>query len=64
MAVELFLCLLAHAVLRHLNSTGDMYAHLPDIADWLQQDESRISMTVLLISGKHKTDGQLFIQFH
>ncbi|XP_012258399.2 GPI ethanolamine phosphate transferase 2-like isoform X2 [Athalia rosae] len=47
--VEIFFCLVAHAVLRHLNSTGDMYAHLPDIADWLQQEESKISMTVLLV---------------
>ncbi|XP_046746051.1 GPI ethanolamine phosphate transferase 2-like [Diprion similis] len=48
-SIQLFLCLSAHAVLRQLNSTGDMYAHLPDIADWLQQ-ESKIYMSTLLIS--------------
>jgi ethanolaminephosphotransferase len=41
-----------HRVLRLLNSTGDKYAHLPDIAGWLKKDDSKIGVTFLLLTGK------------
>lgn len=34
--IFLFVC---HAVAQHLNQTGDKWAHLPDIGDWLLMDE-------------------------
>lgn len=61
--VGLFMCLIANAILRELNSTGDMYAHLPDIADWLQQQESKINMSVLLISGNQLSNFSYFFLF-
>lgn len=40
-----------HRILRKLNSTGDKYAHLPDIAGWLKNDDSKAGMTLLLLAG-------------
>lgn len=39
-----------HRVLRKLNSTGDKWAHLPDLARWLKEDDSKIGMTLLLLA--------------
>ncbi|XP_011630647.1 GPI ethanolamine phosphate transferase 2 isoform X1 [Pogonomyrmex barbatus] len=47
--VKLFLLLIGHRVLCKLNSTGDKWAHLPDIAHWLKEDDSKIGMTSLLL---------------
>lgn len=41
--------LIQHRVLRKLNSTGDKYAHLPDIGGWLKGQESHAAMTVAVI---------------
>ncbi|XP_058796314.1 GPI ethanolamine phosphate transferase 2 isoform X2 [Phymastichus coffea] len=47
----LIIVMIVHRVLRKLNSTGDKYAHLPDLSGWLQNQESNIPMTVVLVSG-------------
>ncbi|XP_011503048.1 PREDICTED: GPI ethanolamine phosphate transferase 2 [Ceratosolen solmsi marchali] len=47
----LLLLLISHRILRILNSTGDKYAHLPDISGWLRDQDSNIGMTVILIFG-------------
>ncbi|KAJ8664807.1 hypothetical protein QAD02_006469 [Eretmocerus hayati] len=46
----LILLMICHRVLRKLNSTGNKYAHLPDISDWFLNQESHLRMTSLLIS--------------
>ncbi|XP_076172790.1 phosphatidylinositol glycan anchor biosynthesis class G isoform X2 [Ptiloglossa arizonensis] len=48
--IQLFLLLIGHRILRKLNSTGDKYAHLPDIAGFLMEQESMLGMTVVLIT--------------
>ncbi|XP_076235195.1 phosphatidylinositol glycan anchor biosynthesis class G isoform X2 [Calliopsis andreniformis] len=48
--IKLLLLLIGHRFLRKLNSTGDKYANLPDIARFLISQESKISMTFILIS--------------
>ncbi|XP_053996555.1 GPI ethanolamine phosphate transferase 2 isoform X1 [Hylaeus anthracinus] len=48
--IKLLLLLIGHRILRKLNSTGDKYAHLPDIAGFLAEQESMLSMTILLIT--------------
>ncbi|XP_043527407.1 GPI ethanolamine phosphate transferase 2 isoform X3 [Frieseomelitta varia] len=50
-SIKLFLLLIGHRILRKLNSTGDKYAHLPDIAGFLIKQESRLGMTIVLIAG-------------
>ncbi|KOX71550.1 GPI ethanolamine phosphate transferase 2 [Melipona quadrifasciata] len=50
-SIKLFLLLIGHRILRKLNSTGDKYAHLPDIAGFLIRQESRLGMTIVLIAG-------------
>jgi len=52
LCVKLLLLLIEHRVLRKLNSTGDKWAHLPDIARWLKEDDSKVGMTLLLLAGK------------
>ncbi|XP_012271905.1 GPI ethanolamine phosphate transferase 2 isoform X2 [Orussus abietinus] len=43
--------LLVHRFLRNLNSTGNKFANLPDIADWLQEhEETHFTMTILLLA--------------
>ena len=49
--IKLFLVLLAHRILRKLNSTGDKYAHLPDISDWFLDKNNKIGLSLLLILG-------------
>ncbi|XP_020292494.1 GPI ethanolamine phosphate transferase 2 isoform X2 [Pseudomyrmex gracilis] len=49
LSLKLLLLLIGHRVLRGLNSTGDKWAHLPDTADWLKEDSSKIGMTTLLL---------------
>jgi ethanolaminephosphotransferase len=51
MLILLILSMVSHRVLRTLNSTGDKYAYLPDISGWLQDQDSNIGMTVILIFG-------------
>ncbi|KYN50529.1 GPI ethanolamine phosphate transferase 2 [Trachymyrmex cornetzi] len=46
----LLLLFLGHIFLRKLNSTGNKWAHLPDIAQWLKEDDSKIGMTLLLLT--------------
>ncbi|XP_018052891.1 PREDICTED: GPI ethanolamine phosphate transferase 2 [Atta colombica] len=48
--VMLLLLFLGHIFLRKLNSTGNKWAHLPDIAQWLKEDDSKIGMTLLLLT--------------
>ncbi|XP_014471652.1 PREDICTED: GPI ethanolamine phosphate transferase 2 [Dinoponera quadriceps] len=50
LCIKLLLLLIGHRILRKLNSTGDKYAHLPDIAGWLKDDDSRVGMTLLLLA--------------
>lgn len=50
LCVKLFLLLIGHRVLRKLNSTGDKWAHLPDVARWLKEDDSEVGMTFLLLA--------------
>ncbi|XP_031837371.2 phosphatidylinositol glycan anchor biosynthesis class G isoform X1 [Nomia melanderi] len=47
--IKILLLLIGHRILRKLNSTGDKYAHLPDIAGFLVEQESMLGMTVILI---------------
>ena len=47
----LLVLLLSHRILRKLNSTGDKYAHLPDISGWLVDDTSKKGMTIILALG-------------
>ncbi|XP_076764816.1 GPI ethanolamine phosphate transferase 2, catalytic subunit-like [Xylocopa sonorina] len=49
--LKLALLLAAHRILRKLNSTGDKYANLPDIAAFLIEQESSLAMTIVLVSG-------------
>ena len=51
LSIKIILCLLGHRILRKLNSTGNKYAHLPDISNWLRDQESNAAMTSLLIGG-------------
>ncbi|KYN39828.1 GPI ethanolamine phosphate transferase 2 [Trachymyrmex septentrionalis] len=48
--VMLLLLFWGHIFLRKLNSTGNKWAHLPDIAQWLKEDDSKINMTLLLLT--------------
>lgn len=50
LCAKLLLLLIGHRVLRKLNSTGNKWAHLPDIARWLKEDDSKIAMTLLLLT--------------
>ncbi|CAL1678430.1 unnamed protein product [Lasius platythorax] len=50
LCAKILLLLIGHRVLRKLNSTGDKWAHLPDIARWLKEDDSKIGMTFLLLA--------------
>ncbi|KAL0110564.1 hypothetical protein PUN28_013867 [Cardiocondyla obscurior] len=50
LCVKLLLLLIGHRVLRKLNSTGDKWAHLPDIARWLKEDSSKIGTTLILLA--------------
>lgn len=52
LCAKLLLVLIGHRVLRKLNSTGDKWAHLPDLARWLKEDDSKIGMTLLLLAGE------------
>lgn len=52
LCIKLLLLLIGHRILRKLNSTGDKYAHLPDIAGWLKENDSKVGMTLLLLAGK------------
>lgn len=49
--IKLLLLLIGHRILRKLNSTGDKYAHLPDIAGFLLKQENILSMTIVLVIG-------------
>lgn len=49
--IKILLLLLAHRFLRNLNSTGDKYAHLPDIADWLLDQNHKIGLSLFFILG-------------
>lgn len=40
-----------HRVVRKLNSMGNKYAHLPDIKTWLENQESNIFMSLMLVTG-------------
>ncbi|XP_078036093.1 phosphatidylinositol glycan anchor biosynthesis class G [Augochlora pura] len=48
--IKLILLLIGHRILRKLNSTGDKYAHLPDIAGFLLEQESKLGMTIILVT--------------
>ncbi|KAK2580471.1 hypothetical protein KPH14_006212 [Odynerus spinipes] len=48
-SIELLLLLIGHRILRMLNSTGNKYNHLPDIAGWLIKEESKITITTFVI---------------
>ncbi|XP_032688057.1 GPI ethanolamine phosphate transferase 2 [Odontomachus brunneus] len=50
LCIKLLLLLIGHRILRKLNSTGDKYAHLPDIAGWLKENDSKVGMTLLLLA--------------
>ncbi|XP_011874457.1 PREDICTED: GPI ethanolamine phosphate transferase 2 isoform X2 [Vollenhovia emeryi] len=50
LCAKLLLLLIGHRVLRKLNSTGDKWAHLPDLARWLREDDSKVGMTFLLVT--------------
>ncbi|OAD62584.1 GPI ethanolamine phosphate transferase 2 [Eufriesea mexicana] len=49
--IKLLLLLIGHRILRKLNSTGDKYAHLPDIAGFLVEQQSKLGMTIVLVTG-------------
>ncbi|XP_076292215.1 phosphatidylinositol glycan anchor biosynthesis class G isoform X1 [Lasioglossum baleicum] len=48
--IKLLLLLIGHRILRKLNSTGDKYANLPDIAGFLVEQESMLGMTFVLMT--------------
>ncbi|XP_015174532.1 PREDICTED: GPI ethanolamine phosphate transferase 2 [Polistes dominula] len=48
-SIEILLLLIGHRICRMLNSTGNKYNHLPDIAGYLLKEESKISITILVI---------------
>ncbi|XP_071648879.1 GPI ethanolamine phosphate transferase 2 isoform X2 [Temnothorax longispinosus] len=50
LCAKLLLLLIGHRVLRKLNSTGDKWAHLPDIARWLKEDDNKVGTTFLLLA--------------
>lgn len=50
-AIQLFFVLMMHRVLRKLNSTGDKFAHLPDISDWLQEENHKYRVTTVAVIG-------------
>ncbi|XP_011337922.2 GPI ethanolamine phosphate transferase 2 isoform X2 [Ooceraea biroi] len=50
LCIKLLLLLVGHRVLRQLNSTGDKYAQLPDLAGWLKEDSTKVGMTLLLLT--------------
>lgn len=52
LCAKLLLLLIGHRILRKLNSTGDKWAHLPDIARWLKEDDSKVGTSFLLLIGK------------
>lgn len=43
--------LFLHRILRKWNQTGDKWASLPDVGDWLIQQEQRIYLSVVLLLG-------------
>ncbi|KAK0084272.1 hypothetical protein PV325_007346 [Microctonus aethiopoides] len=47
--VKIFFLLVMHRVLRRWNSTGNKFAHLPDINTWLKEDELNILMSLTVI---------------
>ena len=49
--ITALLLMIAHRILRKFNSTGDKYAHLPDIEGWLQDQNSNFEMTAVLFLG-------------
>ncbi|XP_043281141.1 GPI ethanolamine phosphate transferase 2 [Venturia canescens] len=49
LGIEIMLSLILHRVLRKLNSTGNKYAHLPDIGNFLKNQEDNTAVTILLI---------------
>ncbi|XP_014607226.1 PREDICTED: GPI ethanolamine phosphate transferase 2 [Polistes canadensis] len=48
-SIEILLLLIGHRICRTLNSTGNKYNHLPDIAGYLLKEESKISITIFVI---------------
>ena len=51
--ISLLVLMVSHRILRKLNSTGDKYAHLPDISGWLQDQQSNFGMTIILLLGNY-----------
>lgn len=45
--------LLGHRFLRKLNQTGDKWASLPDISDWLKMPEHQVYLTLIFLAGKY-----------
>jgi ethanolaminephosphotransferase len=43
--------LFLHRILRKWNQTGDKWASLPDVGDWLIQQEQRTYLSVVLLLG-------------
>ncbi|KAF7407296.1 hypothetical protein HZH66_001833 [Vespula vulgaris] len=48
-SIEILLLLTGHRILRMLNSTGNKYNHLPDIAGHLMKEESKVNITIFVI---------------
>ncbi|KAF7413550.1 hypothetical protein HZH68_002039 [Vespula germanica] len=48
-SIEILLLLIGHRIFRMLNSTGNKYNHLPDIAGYLMKEESKVNITVFVI---------------
>ncbi|XP_047344818.1 GPI ethanolamine phosphate transferase 2 isoform X2 [Vespa velutina] len=48
-SIEILLLLIGHRIFRMLNSTGNKYNHLPDIAGYLMKEESKINITIFVI---------------
>ncbi|KAE8743758.1 hypothetical protein FOCC_FOCC009590 [Frankliniella occidentalis] len=57
---QLFSIMLGHRILRKLNQTGDKWASLPDIADWLEMTDNKVILSYSLLPN---ADLQLF-HFH
>ncbi|XP_026284585.1 GPI ethanolamine phosphate transferase 2 isoform X1 [Frankliniella occidentalis] len=48
---QLFSIMLGHRILRKLNQTGDKWASLPDIADWLEMTDNKVILSYVFSFG-------------
>lgn len=47
-----FAFLLCHVFIKRLNQTGDKWLAVPDVGDWLVEDENRVWLNSFLGAGR------------